>query len=202
MSGIPYDPPGTRIGRFLEGLTIVRGLFAEGPFSFAGEHYTITELDGLPKPIQSPVPLLIGGGGPRMLALAAQEADIVGVNFDLRSGAIDAATTSTGTAAAVDKKVDIIRAAAGDRFDDLELNIRVFVNIVTDDREGMAERLAPGFGVTTGDALEIPFALVGTVEQITETIRERRERWGLSYVIFGTDDIDRMAPVVAELAGT
>jgi hypothetical protein len=137
-----------------------------------------------------------------MLAIAAQEADIVGVNFDLRSGAIDAATTSTGTAAAVDKKIDIVRAAAGDRFGDLELNIRVFLNIVTDDREGMAERLAPGFGVAPSDALDIPFALVGTVGQIAETIRARRERWGFSYVIFGADDIDNLAPVVAELAGT
>jgi hypothetical protein len=66
----------------------------------------------------------------------------------------------------------------------------------------MAERLAPGFGVTPADALEIPFALVGTTAQIVETIRARRERWGFSYVIFGADDIDRMAPVVAELAGT
>jgi probable F420-dependent oxidoreductase len=202
MSGIAYDSPGTRIDRFLEGLTIVRGLFAGGPYSFEGEHYTITGLDGTPKPVQSHVPLLIGGGGPRMLALAAREADIVGVNFDLRSGAVDAATTKTGTAAEVDKKIDIIRAAAGNRFDDLELNIRVFVNVVTDDRDGMAERLAPGFGVTPADALEIPFALVGTTAQIVETIRARRERWGFSYVIFGADDIDRMAPVVAELAGT
>jgi probable F420-dependent oxidoreductase len=201
-SGMPYDPPGTRIDRFLEGLTIVRGLFAGGPYSFEGEHYTVTDLDGTPKPVQAHVPLIVGGGGPRMLALAAREADIVGVNFDLRSGAVDAATTSTGTAAEVDKKIDIIRAAAGDRFDDLELNIRVFVNVVTDDREGMAERLAPGFGVAPSDALEIPFALVGTTAQIIETIRARRERWGFSYVIFGADDLDRMAPVVAELAGT
>ena len=200
-SGIAYDPPGTRIDRFTEGLAIVRGLFAPGPFDFDGEHYTISGLDGMPKPVQAHVPLLIGAGGPRMLALAAQEADIVGVNFDLRSGAYDATTAATGTAAEVDKKIDIIRAAAGDRFGDLELNIRVFLNVVTDDREGLAEKLAPGFGVSAAEALDIPFALVGTVEQITDTIRERRDRWGFSYVIFGTDDIDNMAPVVAALAG-
>ena len=202
MSGIPYDPPGTRIDRFTEGLAIVRGLFGAGPFDFAGDHYTITGLDGTPKPVQAHVPLLIGGGGPRMLAIAAQEADIVGVNFDLRSGAFGPTTAASGTGTEVDKKVDIIRAAAGNRFADLELNVRVFVNVVTDDRDGLAEKLAPNFGVTPAEALDIPFALIGTAEQITETIRARRERWGFSYVIFGADDIDRMAPVVAALAGT
>lgn len=202
MSGIPYDPPGTRIDRFVEGLAVIRGLWSDGPFDFAGEHYTITGLDGRPKPLQDHVPLLIGGGGPRMLAIAAREADIVGVNFDLRSGAFDPTTARSGSGAEVDKKIDIIRAAAGDRFEGLELNVRVFVNVVTDDRDGLAERLAPGFGVTPAEALDIPFALVGTVEQMTDTIRERRERWGFSYLIFGTDDVDKMAPVVAELAGT
>jgi probable F420-dependent oxidoreductase len=201
-SGMAYDPPGTRIARFTEGLAIVRGLFGPGPFDFAGEHYTITGLDGTPKPVQARVPLLIGAGGPRILALAAQEADIVGVNFDLRSGTYDATTAASGTAAEVDKKIDIIRAAAGDRFDELELNIRVFLNIVTDDRARLAEKLAPNFGVTPREALDIPFALVGSVAEMTDTVRERRERWGFSYVIFGADDIDRMAPLVADLAGT
>src|SRR6476659_7180766 len=63
QSGIPYDSPGVRIDRMLEGLEIIRGLFAEGTYSFQGEHYTITALDGRPKPIQSPPPVLIGAGG-------------------------------------------------------------------------------------------------------------------------------------------
>lgn len=201
-SGIPYDPPGTRIDRFTEGLAVVRGLFAAGPFDFAGDHYTITGLDGMPKPVQAHVPLLIGAGGPRMLALAAQEADIVGVNFDLRAGAFEATTARSGTAVEVDKKIDIVRAAAGDRFDDIELNIRVFFNVVTDDRDDLARKLSPNFGVTPEEALDIPFALFGTTEQIIETIRERRDRWGFSYVIFGAGDIDNMAPVVSALAGT
>ena len=202
QSGMAYDEPKVRVDRFEEGLAVLKGLFGDGPFSFKGEHYTITDLDGLPKPVQRPVPILIGGGGKRVLSIAAREADIVGVNPNLRSGAVDQETIADATAASYDQKIAWVREAAGARFGDIELNCLVFVAIVTDDRQAMAETLAGGFGVSPDQALEIPNAFVGTVEEICADLEARRERWGVSYVVFQEGALDAMAPVVARLAGT
>lgn len=201
-SGIPYDEPRVRVDRFEEALAVVKGLLGDGPFSYEGDHYTITALDGLPKPVQRPVPILVGGGGKRVLSIAAREADIVGINPNLRSGAVDKETVSDATAASFDRKLTWVREAAGDRFDDIELNLLVFVAIVTDDRQSMAEMLAGGFGVDPDEALSIPNAFIGTVEQICDELEARRERWGVSYVVFQEGAIDAMAPVVARLRGT
>ena len=201
QSGIPYDRPGVRIDRMLEGLEIIRGLFAEGSYSFKGEHYTITELDGRPKPVQSPPPVLIGAGGPRMIKIAARHADIVGVNPSLASGAVDMSTAADTTAEAYDRKIALIKEAAGDRYDDLELNCLLFFVTQTDDRLGLATTMAPMFGLTPEEVLDVPAALVGTTEQMIETLQARRERWGLSYVVGQADAIDALAPVVAALNG-
>ena len=135
-SGIPYDPPGVRVDRFEEGLAVIKGHFGPGPFSFSGQHYTITGLDGLPKPVQAHVPILIGGGGKRVLSIAAREADIVGINGTMAAGAIGPEALASMTPDAVDEKVAIVKLAAGPRFASLEMNVRAFFVSVTDDREG------------------------------------------------------------------
>ncbi len=201
-AGMTYDRPGIRIERMIESVKILKGLFGEGPFSFEGEHYTITDLDLMPKPLQKPhPPFLMGGGGPRFLRLAGRHADIVGVNPNLEAGVIDANTASDATAAKYTEKLSWVKEGAGDRFHDIELNVRVFVNIFTDDRQGTAEMLAPGMGMTAADALESPLALVGDVESMTNDLLARRETYGFSYIGIGPDEIDQFAPVVAELAG-
>lgn len=202
-SGIAYDPPGVRVDRLEESITVLKGLFGEGPTSFAGEHYQVDALDGLPLPTQRPhPPFLLGGGGRRMLALAAREADIVGINPSLRAGEIGADAAADASAEATDRKVAWVREAAGDRFDDLELNCLCFATLVTDDQAGTAETMGKLFGLDAAAALEVPHALIGNVEQITDQIRARRERWGLSYWVIQGDAVDPFAPVVAELAGT
>lgn len=202
QSGIAYESPGVRISRLTEGLQIIKGLFADGPFSFSGRHYNIVGHDGLPKPVQKPhPPILVGGGGRRVLSVAAREADIVGVNFALTEGVVNPAVAATGTAAATAQKISWVREAAGERFDDLELNVTVFVCLVTDDRQGMAEQLAPGFGLAPEDALACPHVLVGTVEQIVNDLERRREEYGFSYIVVSGDAVEPMAPVVARLAG-
>lgn len=203
QSGMPFDSPGVRIERMVEGLKIIRGLFGDEPVSFSGKHYTVTNHSGLPKPVQKPhPPILIGGGGRRVLRIAAREADIVGLNFQLPDGAVNAAAMATGSAEATAEKIAWIREAAGTRFDEIELNVTVFVSTVTDDREKMAERLAPGFGTTPDRLLEVPHVLVGSVDQIVESLQRRREQYGFSYVVFSGDRFDAMAPVVKQLAGT
>ncbi len=95
-----------------------------------------------------------------------------------------------------------IRDAAGARIDDIEIQMRFFITSVRPDRMTLAEALAPTFGVSPEEALESGSALVGTVEEISEQLHQRREKWGLSYVVVGDENVDEFAPVVARLAGT
>jgi probable F420-dependent oxidoreductase len=201
-SGIPYDPPGVRVSRFIEGLAVIKGALGPGPFSFQGEHYTITDYDGFPKPVQTLPPVLIGGGGPRVLRFAAREADIVGINATLTSGAIDQSTFASMTAEAVDDKVTIVREAAAAAGRSVEMNIRAFMVFVTDDVPNALDTLSQFTGAPADVIESSPFALVGPVDKIIDDLRERRERWGFSYVIVGQNEIESFAPVVAALAGT
>jgi probable F420-dependent oxidoreductase len=201
--GLPYDEAGVRVDRLEEAIAVIKGAWGAEPFSFQGDHYTITDYNGLPKPTQQPhPPILIGGGAPRVLRLAGREADIVGINPSLRAGAISNDAASDSLAAQIDKKVGWIREGAGDRFDDLELQIRFFFAAVTEDRMALAESVAPAFGMTAEDAIESGISCIGTVDEICDQLVERRERWGVSYVVLGDDNYEQFAPVVERLAGT
>jgi probable F420-dependent oxidoreductase len=203
QSGIPMDSAAERVDRLEEGIAVIKGLFAPGPFSFAGKHYQVADLDGQPKPRQAPhPPLIIGGGGPRVLALAGREADIVGINPAIRSGRVDRATAHDGAAEVTDRKLGWVRAAAGDRYDDLELQMLIFLCAVTDDRDGTLASVAPLFGLEPEGLAAYPHAWVGSIEQIAEDLEAGRERWDVSYlVVQGADNMRSMAPVVARLAG-
>ncbi len=203
VAGIPYDRPGVRIDRFVEGLAVIKGAMADGSFSFTGEHYTVTDYDGRPKPCQRPrPPLLIGGGGQRVLSIAGREADIVGINTTVTGGSVTAESIATMSREAVVEKVGIVRAAAGDRIDEIELNIRAFMVRVTDDAARAVTDLAGLLHVEESMIAESPFALIGTTSTIADALRQRREQLGISYVIVGGEDIESFAPVVATLAGT
>ena len=202
QSGIPYDPAGVRIDRFIEGLDIIKRSMADGPFSYDGKHYSITNYDGLPKSVQRPhPPVLIGGGGKRVLSYAAREADIIGINGTMTAGVVGPDAISTMTAAAVEEKVDIVRAAAGTRLADIEMNIRAFFVKVTDDAAGTMSGVAQMIGVDPAMVAETPFALIGPTSKLVEDLIARRERWGFSYIIVGAEDVETFAPVVAALNG-
>ncbi len=203
QSGIPYDSPGVRISRMIEGLTVMKGAWATDPFSFDGEHYAITGYNGSPKPIQTPFPVLIGGGGRRVLTFAAQHADIVGINATLTSGAVDQSTFGSMTPDAVDEKISIVRtaAAAASRLDDIEINIRTFMVMITNDTDQALDTLSGFTGAPKAVIAQSPFALVGPPGKLIEDLQERRQRWGFSYVIVGQNDIAPFAEVVAALAG-
>jgi probable F420-dependent oxidoreductase len=202
-AGMTYDRPGIRIERMVESVHILKGLFGDDPFSYEGDHYTITNLNGTPKPVQRPhPPILIGGGGPRFLRLAGQLADIVGINPNLAAGVIDERIGQDATAERYQEKISWVREGAGDRFDDIELQVRTFFVVPTEDRQGTAEAMAGAVGLTAEQALNSPLALIGTPNQMAETLVERRETYGFSYVVIGQDEVEAIAPVVSKLAGT
>ena len=202
QAGLPMDRPGVRIERLGEAVSVLEGCFADGPFDFAGDHYTITGLDAQPKPTQRPrPPLLLAGGGRKMLTLAAQRADIIAVNISLHTGVVDDRVAAGATAEATDDKVALVRDVAGSRFGAIELSVGVFLATVTDDRHSFAAALAPGFGLSTEQALASPHALFGTVDECVATLEERRERWGFSYVTIPAEAAVEMAPVVERLTG-
>ncbi len=203
QAGMPYDSPGVRIERMEEGLKIIKGLLAGGSFSFTGKHYRITELEGSPLPAQKPhPPILIGGGGRRMLTLAAREADIVNVNFDLREGRVSRRVAQSGFAAATAEKLEWIKDAAGDRFEHIELGAWAFMASVTEGREAVAGAIGTGFGAEASEVLDMPHFLIGTVDELVDDLRARRERYGFSFVVVPGESAEAFAPVVERLSGT
>ena len=203
QAGMTYDRPGVRIERMAESVAVLKGLFADGPFSFDGDHYTIDNLDSTPKPHQKPhPPFLIGGGGPRMLRTAGRLGDIVGVNPNLSSGEITVETAKDATAEKYEEKLQWVKEGAGDRFDDIELQLRTFIVQVTNERQATAEALAAGMGITVEEGLASPLSMVGSPSQIAEDLRQQRDRFGFSYIVLGVEEYEAFAPVVAELAGT
>ena len=206
--GIPFEPVGVRISRLTEAITILKGCFADGPFSFSGEHYTITGHDGVPKPEQRPhPPIFVGGGGKRVLTLAAREAQIIGLAPRLIQGDTPRVDARSLTAAATEEKIGWIREAAGDRFDELELNTYPTgaPAVVTSDPRAEARRRADrireqtGAELTVEEILDSPHMFIGSIKDLTRKFTDLRERFGISSFLI--DDLDALAPVVEELAG-
>ena len=201
-AGIPYDSAGTRIERLVEAVAILKKCFSGETFSFSGKYYTILEFEGSPLPVQKPHPrLLLGGGGRKMLTFAAREGDIVHVNYNLNEGRINPKLVQTGMADATVEKLAWIKEAAPDRMDEIELGFTVFFANVTEDRESLAQVLAPSMGFEPRDVLEMPHFLIGTIDQIVDDLKQRRERYGFSDVIFPGEAAEQLTPVVERLAG-
>ena len=201
-SGIPMDRPGVRVTRLQEHTAVLRGLWSDGPFSFAGEHYTVTDLDGTPPPHrEGGPPVLVGGGAPRLLRWAGATADIVGVNASIHSGEIDADAAADAQAERIDEKVAWVREGAGERFADLELNAWLAAVELTED-PATVEAVAALFGVDAEAMATSPLALVGPAGAVADRLHERRERWGYSYHVIPGDRAVEFAPLVASLAGS
>lgn len=202
LTGLGFDPPGTRFERLRESLSVYRGLFAPGPFSFEGKHYQIRDYDSLPKPVQQPLPIMVGAGGPRMLRLAARQADIVNyVPRTLPAGGMDFSDTS---AEAFATKYSVVSEAASDRLDDLEIGMLVHLVAVSDVASEVAAAREQGvarFHVSTEDVSQVPVALVGEVQEAVEELWRRRELYGLTYISVLSRNLASFAPVVNALAG-
>jgi probable F420-dependent oxidoreductase len=206
--GIAFEPTATRITRLAEAIAILKGCFSDGPFSFSGEHYTITGHDGAPKPAQRPhPPIFLGGGGKRLLTLAAREAQIIGLAPRLAQGGRPRIDPRSLTAAATEEKIRWIRESAGGRFGELELNTYPCggPTVVTDDPGAEARRRADrireqtGVELTVEEILDSPHMFIGSIKDLTRKLADLRERFGISSFLI--DDLDALAPVVQELAG-
>jgi probable F420-dependent oxidoreductase len=203
QAGIPFDPPGIRIDRMAEALAIIKSFFAGGSVSFSGAYYKVDGIEAWPAAVQKPhPPIVLGGGGRRMLALAAREGDIVNVNYKLDEGRVNRKLVRTGFAEATDEKLAWIKEAAGDRLSQIELGVTIFVANVTVDRDVVAGAMAAGLGAEPKDVLDMPHFLIGTTEQIVEDLVARRDRYGISYVVVPGEAAESLAPVVERLTGT
>lgn len=203
QAGITYDEPKVRVDRFAEAVSILKALWREERVSFDGEHYHLKEAYGLPRPhTPGGPPLLIGGGSRRVLRLAVAHADIIGVNPSLASGTVDAATIASTTPERYAERLGWIRQAAGDRFADLELQSLVFGAQIGRPAAVIAEELSALFGYPATDVARSSTVLIGTEDEIVETLQQRREELGFSYWVWHEAEIAAFAPVVARLAGT
>lgn len=201
-SGIAMDAPGVRVSRLIEHTRVLKLLFGNAPASFQGEHYQINDLDGTPKPFrEGGPPIIIAGGGKRLLTFAATTADIIGVNPSLPSGTARATAGRDALATAIDEKFDWIREAAGDRLEALEFTAWLSVAQVTDDACALTEKLSQRFAAEPDDVLASPIVLVGNDAQIEDRLHQRRERWGYSYHVFQADRAHEFAPIVERLTG-
>ena len=204
--GINFDPIRIRQARLAESITVLKGSFSGEPFSFAGEHYTITDCTAAPVPVQRPhPPVFIGGGGRRTLTLAAREADIVGLAPRIRGDATPDAFSLT--LAATREKIGWVREAAGDRFDALEFNIYPTGEVVvTDDLRGEARRVIDelksrtGVELTEDEVIDSPHLFFGSVNRLVEKFQQLREELGISSVLLG--NIGELEPVLERLSGS
>jgi probable F420-dependent oxidoreductase len=204
--GLPFDPVGVRVSRLTEAVAVLKGCFGEEAFSFAGEHYRITDYDGQPKPIQRPhPPIFIGGGGRRILTLAGREANIVGLAPRILSE--QRSDPRSVTWAATEEKLAWVREAAGDRFDGLTFNVYPsgWPITVTDDLRGEARKVIDrmkertGIELTVDEIIASPHVFIGSIERFVEKFEELRERLGISSFMVGS--LDELGPVVERLAG-
>ena len=201
IAGIEQASASVRIERLGEAVQIMRGLWGEGNFSFSGQHFQVAEVDAKPKPISN-IPILIGGGGKKLLTLAARSADIVGINPTIVARSINPRSMATAAADVVDEKIAWVKEAAGDRFGEIELQLQLFKTQVTDDPQPVIEGLAKAFGLPPEVVATAPFFQIGSVAQIKENLIAMRERWGISYIVCQNDGTQALAPIVAELAGS
>jgi probable F420-dependent oxidoreductase len=201
--GVKMDRAGVRIERLAEVVQLMKACWSGEPVDVDGEHVHASGFSGLPKPVQQPhPPIFIGGGRQRVLTLAGQVADIVSFNFDNSAGKLGPASVASSGADETAQKLDWVRGGAGDRFDDIELEIGGYFVVISDDPEGTLEAMASRFGVGAAEFAAHPHALIGSVDSICDTLQERRERYGISFVTIPQRNLDDFAPVVARLAGT
>jgi probable F420-dependent oxidoreductase len=199
--GIPMERPGIRIDRMVETLNLIRQHYGGEQIELEGKHIQASGFSGAPTTGATP-PIMIGGGSQRILGIAGREADIVSINFDNSAGKIGANGVGSGTNSGTHQKIDWIRAGAGDRFDDLDIEIAAYFTVVTDHPEAVQEEFAKMFGLEASEIANHPHCLIGPVGELIEKIQQRREEFGINYVTFSGSAVDDVSSIIGALAGT
>ena len=205
--GLGFDDGPVRVSRLEEAIAVLKGVFADEPASFDGRHYHLMDYDGQPKPVQRPhPPILVGGGGKRILSIAGREAQIVGLApRQLAEQRVDPRSITWEATA---EKIAWARAAAGERADDLVFNVypSAWPVTVTDDVRSTARevvdglRQRSGIELTEDEVIGSPHLFIGSVDALVDKFQAIREGLGISSIMVG--DLDELAPVVTRLAGT
>jgi probable F420-dependent oxidoreductase len=200
--GVPLDSAAVRIERLDEALEIITAFFDGGTVTHHGRYYDVTELEALPQPVQLPrPPLLVGGGGPRMLALAARRADIVGLHPKLGSGGFDATAAAELTKDSIKAKIEwvaAVAAQAGRTTPEIQFtcyDVNIGGTQVTPVRPGFSDYLAAHADAFPGS----PASLRGDVAKCVDDLVRWNEELGISYWNLG-GDLDAVASIVARLS--
>jgi probable F420-dependent oxidoreductase len=205
--GLPFDPPAARVARLEEAVVVVRRLLDGEEVTFDGEHYRLDGHRCWPVPT-TPVPILVGGNGDRVLRIAGRHGDIVGLTgFGLGPDGRPALTHFT--AAGLAERLAHVHAAAAGRMQRLRVQVLVQRVVVTPDRRAAAEAIATELSgaLDVGQVLESPFVLLGTAAQIADQVRERSARYGVeTWTVFGDlpgvdQPLRSLAPVAELLRG-
>ncbi|MFJ9854920.1 TIGR03621 family F420-dependent LLM class oxidoreductase [Streptomyces sp. NPDC101150] len=188
-AGLPWGTPGQRVDHLARTIEELDRLLGDP------EH--------LPRPAQRPrPPLLIGGNGPRMMRLTARHADIAAFTGGRQSPGKPEGVLELLPAEELAASVARYQEYAAERPEPAELNILVQQVLPTDDRRAAAREIAArGIGLDEEQALEAPTLLIGTPAQMAEQLRERRERFGFSYITVLDPFMEAFAPVLEELTG-
>jgi probable F420-dependent oxidoreductase len=203
QSGITMEPASVRIDRLAESIEIMRALWQAGKATSAGTHYQVTDAIGSPSPVTpGGPPLVIGGGSRRILTLAGRYADVVSIVPSLAAGVIGAETAAESVVEKYRDRVAWVTEAAGERAGAIEFQCWTAAVQVVPNRDEVIAGLAPLFGLSPAQLAAAPIALIGTVQEIAETLRQRREALGFSYIVVHEAEMDALGPVIAELAGT
>jgi len=200
MLGLTMERPGVRIERLREGIAIMRATFSGDPVNVSGKHYQVSGLIGHPRPVQEYPPFLIGGGGPKMLDLACEEADIISINGNLATGEAGQPVFDSMRASAVDARIAHCRDRLGARASDVVLHVNAYWVGVGGAWKAAAEGVGGFIGYDAAALDETPYALYGEVHQVAEKIQRLHERWGFSYFSVPAANLRDFAPVIATLS--
>ncbi len=208
-SGMAYDSAGTRIERLDEALQVIRSMWANERTTFEGKHYRVRAIAQAAELPRGEHPqILIGGGGPRLLRLAARHADIIGINPSIPEGRVTPETPRDLTPERLRQKIGWVREAAakaGRDPDAIELNSLTFLVAIGPAAGAIREGMAKNLGMTLEEVAVSPLFITGSPAEVRDRLEKRREEFGISYVVIQGDRddvVDSFAEhVVAPLGG-
>jgi probable F420-dependent oxidoreductase len=197
--GLEFDRPGRRIAKLAEVVSLIKAHWQGDELDYSGEFVRVRGYAGRPRPVQRPhPPIMIGGGGQRVLSLAGREADIVSIS-SVPFVAQDADGLNPQSVA--QRRIGFVRAAAGERYRDLDVESSPYFTEITNDPETALADIGKTTGISADLLRNHPNVLIGSPESVGELLRSRRESLGVNYVTVQQSQIESFAPVVALLHG-